>query len=129
MVSLPITRSRSTTRSKILEDDDNMETPEEFNLPSLQREGNRLLRSTVKSHERAIAGEQSQTELRCMKIKQVTTLIVAVTTVALTPLAWAAGHGGGGGGFAGGGGFGGAGHFGGGGFQGGAFRGGGIATG
>jgi hypothetical protein len=50
-----------------------------------------------------------------MKMKQIINLIVAITTVALTPITWAAGHGGGGGGFGGGGG----GHFGGGGFQGG----------
>jgi hypothetical protein len=55
-------------------------------------------------------------------------LIVGITTVALSPIAFAAGHGGGGGGFAGGGGFGGGGHSGGGGFHGGAFRGGGVVT-
>jgi putative peptidoglycan binding protein len=48
-----------------------------------------------------------------MKIKQTITLIVGITSLAVTPLTWAAGHGGGG--FGGGGG----GHFGGGGFQGG----------
>jgi hypothetical protein len=50
-------------------------------------------------------------------------LIVGITIVALSPIAFAAGHGGGGGGFAGGGG-----HSGGGGFHGGAFRGGGVVT-
>ena len=54
-----------------------------------------------------------------MKLKQITTLIVGITSVALSPSAWAAGHGGGGGG-SGGGGFNGApsgGHVGGGGFH------------
>ncbi len=71
-----------------------------------------------------------------MKIKQIINLIIGITTVALSPIAWAAGHGGGGGGFGGGGfgggghsGGGGGGHFGGGGFHGGAFRGGGLVTG
>ena len=54
------------------------------------------------------------TERGDMKTKQIINLIVAITTVALTPITWAAGHAGGGG-FGGGGG----GHFGGGGFQGG----------
>jgi hypothetical protein len=54
--------------------------------------------------------------------------------VALTPITWAAGHGGGGGGFGGGGhfggggGFGGGGHFGGSGFHGGAFPSGGVGA-
>jgi hypothetical protein len=61
-----------------------------------------------------------------MKIKQIINLIVGITTVALTPITWAAGHGGGGGG---GGGFGGGGHAGGGGFQGGGFHGGGQVAG
>src|SRR6476660_1329736 len=91
-----------------------MDAPEEFNLPSLKRERNRLLSNTVKSHGRAIAGKQSETEFKSMKIKQVTTLIIAIMTVALSPIAWAGGHGGGGGGFGGGGG-----HFGGGSFHGG----------
>ena len=99
-----------------------MEAPEEFNLPSLKRERNRLPSSTVKSHGRAIAGKQSETEFKCMKIKQVTTLIVGITTVVLSPIAWAAGHGGGGGGFGGGG------HFGGGGFHGGGVAAGGVGT-
>ena len=47
-----------------------------------------------------------------MKIKQTITLIVGITSLAVTPITWAAGHGGG---FGDGGG----GHFGGGGFQGG----------
>jgi Putative peptidoglycan binding domain len=50
-----------------------------------------------------------------MKAKQIISLIVGITSVALGPIAWAAGHAGGGG-FAGGGG-----HFGGGGFHGGGF--------
>src|SRR6476646_1916292 len=49
-----------------------------------------------------------------MKAKQIITLIVGITSVAFSPIAWAAGHGGGGGG----GGFGGGGgHSGGGGFD------------
>src|SRR5260370_11351831 len=54
-----------------------------------------------------------------MKAKQIISLIVGITSVAFSPIAWAAGQGGGGGGFAGGGG-----HFGGGGFHGGGFGGG-----
>src|SRR6266550_4357079 len=54
-----------------------------------------------------------------MKAKQSISLIVGITSVAFSPIAWAVGHGGGGGGFAGGGG-----HFGGGGFHGGGFGGG-----
>jgi Putative peptidoglycan binding domain len=50
-----------------------------------------------------------------MKAKQIISLIVGITSVALTPIVWAAGHAGGAG-FAGGGG-----HFGGGGFHGGGF--------
>src|SRR5438105_347997 len=53
-----------------------------------------------------------------MKAKQIISLIVGITSVTFSPIAWAAGHGGGGGGFAGGG------HFGGGGFHGGGFGGG-----
>jgi hypothetical protein len=52
-----------------------------------------------------------------MKAKQFISLIVGITSVALNPIAWAAGHGGGVGGFAGGG------HPGGGGFHGGGFSG------
>jgi len=40
MVSSLTMRFRSTTRSKILEDDDNMEAPDEFNPPSLKAERN-----------------------------------------------------------------------------------------
>src|SRR5437660_2727141 len=58
-----------------------------------------------------------------MKAKQIISLIVGITSVALSPIAWAAGHGGGGG-FAGGGG-----HVGGGGFHGGGFSGVGHAAG
>src|ERR1700756_1284116 len=54
-----------------------------------------------------------------MKIRQIITLVVGITSVALSPITWAAGHGGGGGGGFGGGGF----HGGGGGFHGGAFAG------
>jgi hypothetical protein len=57
-----------------------------------------------------------------MKAKQIISLIVGITSVALSPVAWAAGHGGGG--FAGGGG-----HFGGSGFHGGGFSGVGQAAG
>ena len=64
-----------------------------------------------------------------MKIGRIINLIVGVTTVALTPVAWAAGHGGGGGGgFQGGGFHGGGGHFGGGGFQRGGQVAGGVST-
>jgi Putative peptidoglycan binding domain len=59
-----------------------------------------------------------------MKAKQFISLIVGITSVALNPIAWAAGHGGGVGGFAGGGG-----HFGGGGFHGAGFSGVGHAAG
>ena len=79
-----------------------------------------------------MATKQAAAELEAMRIKQLITLIVGITAVALNPIAWAAGHGGGGGfgggGFGGGGhsggGFSGGGHFGGGGLHGGAFRGG-----
>ena len=59
-----------------------------------------------------------------MKIGQITSLIIGITSVALSPLTWAAGHGGGGG-FGGGGG----GRFGGGSFQGGGFHGNGQVAG
>src|SRR6266576_167756 len=59
-----------------------------------------------------------------MKAKQIISLIVGISSVAFSPIAWAAGHGGGGGGFAGGGG-----HFGGGGFRGGGFGAGGFRGG
>jgi hypothetical protein len=81
--------------------------------------------------------KQSEVEFKGMKIRQLISLIAGIAAVALSPIAWAAGHGGGGGGGFGGGGFGGGGHssggggfagggghFGGGGFHGGAFRGG-----
>jgi Putative peptidoglycan binding domain len=69
--------------------------------------------------------KQSEVEFKGMKIRQLISLIAGIATVALSPIASAAGHGGGGGGGFGGGGFGGGGgHFGGGGFHGGAFRGG-----
>jgi hypothetical protein len=81
-----------------------------------------------------MATKQAAAEPEAMRIKQLITLIVGITAVALNPIAWAAGHGGGGGfgggGFGGGGhsggggGFSGGGHFGGGGLHGGAFRGG-----
>jgi Putative peptidoglycan binding domain len=73
---------------------------------------------------------QAATEGEGMKIRRLMTLIVGITSVALSPLTFAGGHGGGAGGFGGGGGgFGGGGHFGGGGFHGGAFRGSGPVTG
>lgn len=61
-----------------------------------------------------MATSYAGTELKGMKAKQFIGLIVGITSVALSPLAWAAGHGGGGGG---------GGHFGGGGFRGGGFSG------
>ena len=63
-----------------------------------------------------MATSYAGTELEHMKAKQFISLIVGITSVALSPMAWAAGHGGGGG-FAGGG------QFGGGGFHGGGFSG------
>src|SRR5947199_3622234 len=63
-----------------------------------------------------------------MKITQMIGLIVSITSIALSPTTWAAGHGGGGGGFGGGGGRGGGGGFGGGHFGGGG-RGGGVGFG
>ena len=72
--------------------------------------------------------KQGPIECEGMKIRQTISLIAGITFVALSPTAWAAGHGGGGGGF-GGGGFsgGGGGHAGGGGARagGGGFHGGG----
>jgi len=79
--------------------------------------------------------KQSEVEFKGMKIRQLISLIAGISAVALSPIAWAAGHGGGGGGGFGGAGFGGGGHssggfggggghFGSGGFRGGAFRGG-----
>jgi hypothetical protein len=88
----------------------------------LQRgSGDRLLSSTARSRGRAIASYQSEAEFKRMKIKQIITLIVGITAVAVSPITWAAGHGGGGG-------FGG-GHIGGGGFQAGGFHGGGQVAG
>ena len=58
-----------------------------------------------------MVGKQRTAEREYMKIKQIISLIIGITSVALSPITWAAGHGGGGGG----GGFGGGGHFGGGG--------------
>ena len=63
-----------------------------------------------------MAAGRGATERGDMKIKQIITLVVGITSVALSPITWAAGHGDGGG-------FGGGGHFGGGGFQGGGFHG------
>jgi len=71
-----------------------------------------------------MAASYARAELKDMKAKQIISLIVGITFVALSPIAWAAGHGGAGGGFAGGGG-----HFGGGGFHGGGFSGVGHAAG
>src|ERR1700757_2878250 len=62
-----------------------------------------------------------------MKIRQIITLAAGITSVALSPITWAAGHGGGGSGF-GGGGFHGGG-VGGGGCHGGGFSGGGRVVG
>src|SRR6266480_2897648 len=78
----------------------------------------KLLGSSAKSCGRAIATIQAATDLECMKIRRLMTLIVGITSVALSPMTWAAGHGGGG--------FGGGGHGGGGGFHGGGFGGGGF---
>lgn len=87
-----------------------------------------------------MATRQATAEGSDMTTRQLISLMVGITAVALSPITWAAGHGGGGGGFGGGGfgggghfgggggGFGGGGHFGGGGFHGGAFRGGGVVT-
>ena len=52
MVFSPTTRFRSTTRSKISEEDDNTKAPEEFNPQSLRSQRNRLLSSTAKSRFR-----------------------------------------------------------------------------
>ena len=78
----------------------------------------RLLRDTAKSRGRAIATRQRVIEREGMKIRRLITLIVGITSVALSPMTFAHGGGGGGGGHgAGGGGF-----HGGGGFRGGGFR-------
>jgi hypothetical protein len=84
-----------------------------------------------------MASKHAAAERDDMKLRQLISLIVGITAVTLSPITWAAGHGGGGGGFGGGGigggghsgGGGSGGHFGGGGFHGGGFRGGGPATG
>ena len=72
-----------------------------------------------------MATAENAIEFEGMKIRQVVSLTAGITFVALSPITWAAGHGGGGGG-----GFGGGGHFGGGGFRGGGFTSGGrVAVG
>src|SRR4029077_13581173 len=91
----------------------------------------RLLSNTAKSCERAMAAKPGGIEREDMKIRRLITLLVGITSVALSPMTWAAGHGGGGGGgHGGGGGFhGGGGGFHGGGFGGGGFHGGGFGGG
>jgi len=70
-----------------------------------------------------MATAEDAIELEGMKIRQMVSLTVGITFVALSPITWAAGHGGGGG-------FGGGGRFGGGGFHGGGFTSGGrVAVG
>jgi len=72
-----------------------------------------------------MATAENAIEFEGMKIRQVVSLTAGITFVALSPITWAAGHGGGGGG-----GFRGGGHFGGGGFRGGGFTSGGrVAVG
>ncbi|PYX98636.1 MAG: hypothetical protein DMG63_11305 [Acidobacteria bacterium] len=72
-----------------------------------------------------MATAENAIEFEGMKVRQVVSLTAGITFVALSPITWAAGHGGGGGG-----GFGGGGHFGGGGFRGGGFTSGGrVAVG
>src|SRR6478672_5024678 len=99
--------------------------------------GDQLLGSTAKSRGRALATIHGATDLESMKIRRLMTLMVGITSLALSPLAWA-GHGGGSGGHGGGfgrggspgggwfhgGGVGGGGFRGGSGFHGGGFRGG-----
>lgn len=102
--------------------------PEAVNPPLRKRESHRLLSNTAKSCERAMAANPSAIEREDMKIRRLITLLVGITSVALSPMTWAAGHGGGGGGgHGGGGGFHGGG-FGGGGFRGGGFHGGGFRS-
>jgi len=75
-----------------------------------------------------VATKQGGTEIEDMKTKLIVSLIIGITSVALSPMTWAGGHGGGGGGgfHGGGGGF----HGGGGGFHGGSgFHGGGFGGG
>ena len=70
-----------------------------------------------------MAAGRGATERGDMKMKQIITLIVGITSLAVSPITWGAGHGGGGG-------FGGGSHIGGGGFQGGGgFHGGGQVAG
>src|SRR5260370_7504764 len=73
-----------------------------------------------------MAARQSAIEREDMKIRRLITLLVGITSVALSPMTWAAGHGGGGGGH-GGGGFGGGGFHGGWGVHCGGFGGGGFS--
>ena len=61
----------------------------------------RLLSSTAKSRGRAMATKRAATERGGMKIKQGIALIGGITSVAVSPIVWAAGHGGGGGRFGG----------------------------
>ena len=75
-----------------------------------------------------MAAMQAAIELESMEIRRLMTLAVGITSVALGPITWAAGHGGGGGGGFSGGGFHGGG-FGGSGFHGGGFTGGGRVAG
>ena len=49
-----------------------------------------LLSSTIKSYGHAVATKLGATELRDMKVKQIITLIVGITSVALSPITWAA---------------------------------------
>ena len=71
-----------------------------------------------------MATAEDAIEFEGMKIRQIVSLTIGIAFVALSPITWAAGHGGGGGGFGGGG------HFGGGGFHGGGFTSGGrVAVG
>jgi hypothetical protein len=49
-----------------------------------------LLSSTIKSYGRAVATKLGATELQDMKVRQIITLIVGVTSVALSPITWAA---------------------------------------
>jgi len=49
-----------------------------------------LLSSTIKSYGRAVATKLGATELCDMKVKQIITLIVGITSVALSPITWAA---------------------------------------
>jgi len=75
-----------------------------------------LLGSNIKSRGRGVVTKLCLTELGGMKITQIISLIIGIISVALSPTAWAADHGGGFGG-------------GGGGFHGGGFSGGGHIAG